>query len=132
MTRSDINDLYMRAEAFGGASYDHLQVLDATGSKTAALTVELKRVKFGAAGTATLKAAIQRSNDLGNWFPEGTPVTFTVIATGAADMPGESKALADFAVKGFRWLRVEYELATTGAVVEALLSAQLNAVLEGD
>lgn len=89
-------------------------------------------MKFGAAGTATLKAAIQRSNDLGNWFPEGTPVTFTVIATGAADMPGESKALADFAVKGFRWLRVEYELATTGAVVEALLSAQLNAVLEGD
>jgi len=131
MTHADIDDLYLRAESFTVAGYEHLQMLDATGARTAALGVELKRAKFSGAGSATLTVRVQHGNDLGNWFSLTSPITFALVAGGAGELPGEAKAVSGVAVDGFRWLRVEYELTTSGPVVEVFLSAQLNVVLVG-
>jgi hypothetical protein len=131
VTSADINDLYLRAESFSVPGYEHAQIVDATGSRTAALVVVLKRAAFSGAGSATLIARLQHSNDLGNWFSIASPVTFTLVATGVGDVSGEAKGVADIAVQGFRWLRTEYSLTTSGPVVGAVLSASMNTVVVG-
>ena len=131
MAQANINDMWMRATSTAAAQ-QFVQILDATGARDASVVVTLKTVEFSAAATATLEATVQAGDDGGNWFPLSatTPdVSIAIVATGAGRVVGEPKHKPLGSPKGWRWLRVQYDLSVTTGTVDAVISATLNANL---
>lgn len=113
-----VNDVYLEATD-SAPTTEHLQELDATGARTAALVARIEHFT----ANASLAGTVQGSNDRGVWHdlsggPHVSLSSCTVVGSGAA-----------IAVAGWRWLRVEYVLTSSSGTVHVFLSAELHATL---
>lgn len=129
MAQARVNDVLIGSSAVQ-TKPNHLQVVDATGARDAALAVNLKHAIFQEAGTATLTVRIQGSTDGTNWKPldaSAPPYTIQVVASGAGSWAGASKSWT-LSIEGWRWLRVQYTLTSTTVESDtlAIVSSEFN------
>lgn len=130
MLEATVDHVWMRATSVAPKT-EFLQELEVFDGATASLTVSVESAKYVEAGSSTLTARVQVSNDRANWrlVNEGSPdVSIQVVATGAGQVAGSSQGKPELPVAGWKWMRVYY-LLTTNLVesnVDVILSAELN------
>ncbi len=131
MAQSNINDMWMQATSATPAQV-FVQLLDATGTRSGSLSVTLKSVEFSATAMVTLRAKVLAGNDGVTWFPlpisSPMGVEIPISGTGAGRVIGASEAVFHDSPRGWRWLRVQYDLEITSgtATADAFISASLN------